>query len=365
MELLNFSASGFRNLSEVEMKLSPGMNVVHGENAQGKTNLLEAIFCISTLKSFRTKQLSDALSFGRPEALLQATVCSRLGNHSLLVSFGENKKISMLDHKKADPVHYLGVFNVFLFCFPMLEVVRGGPEERRRFLDRSLAMSKPGYLAGLVNYHRALRQKNSLLVSVQRREVNWKEGMDQIASFNDQLLEHGLPLARDRAEYIERLQALLNGKRELFFRNGKDLSIEYHSTFLEDREQVRKNLDRFTREREVNRGHSVFGIHRDEILLSENGKELRRFGSSGQHRAFLLLLLLAQLELYEAWRQDRPVLLLDDLDSELDEGRIHRFIGEIGNRYQTLISSSREELFGKNPNMRLFEIESGKLLERN
>ena len=117
-------------------------------------------------------------------------------------------------------------------------------------------------------------------------------------------------------------------------------------------------------ERELLRGMCLMGIHRDEIRMTINGRELRKYGSSGQHRAFLLLILLAQLELYERWREDRPVLLLDDLDSELDRRRIQAFLGEIRSRYQTFISSSRRDLFSQSEDFRLFEIVSGRILEK-
>src|SRR5439155_17746254 len=113
MELQSFSVQGFRNLSEIEMKLSERMNVIHGENAQGKTNLLEAIFVLPTLKSFRTRHLAEALQFGSPESLLQGDVHSRNGNHHLLISLREKERIAMQDRKKVDALHYMGIFNVF------------------------------------------------------------------------------------------------------------------------------------------------------------------------------------------------------------------------------------------------------------
>jgi DNA replication and repair protein RecF len=361
MELRSLTIQHFRNLSEVEMNLERGMNVIYGENGQGKTNLLEAVFVLSTLKSFRTRHLPETLQFGTAEAVVQGGVRSTFGNHSLLVSVREKERIAMLDRKKVEALHYLGAFNVFLFSYPMLEVIRGGPDERRRFLDRSIAMSKPSYLPELMNYHRALKQKNALLFLLQRREVNRKEAIEEVHSFNQQLLEHGLTVAADRAEYINLLQELLSGKQKLFFRQDWSLGIELKSSFISPKEEVQSHQIKIL-DREIARGHALLGVHRDELLLTINGKELRRFGSSGQHRAFLLLMMLAQLELYEAWREDRPVLLLDDFDSELDEGKIRKFLDEIGNRYQTLISSSRKDLFS---GVRMFEIEAGRLLERN
>jgi DNA replication and repair protein RecF len=139
--------------------------------------------------------------------------------------------------------------------------------------------------------------------------------------------------------------------------------VTLRSTFLLSEKEVRQSLDRCV-DRELAYGSCLMGVHRDELLLTINDRELRRYGSSGQHRAFLLLLLLGQVEIYERWRQDRPVLLLDDLDSELDQKRIRAFLEEIRPRYQTFISSSRPELFPYSGDMRKFEIVSGKLLDR-
>jgi len=363
MELQKFTAQRFRNLSDIDWSPDSGMNVIFGENAQGKTNLLEGIFILSTLRSFRTRHLSETLQFGEAEGLLQGTVNCTQTKHLLGVALSERERHLMLNRKKVDTLQYIGVFNVFLFSYPLLEVIRGGPDERRKFLDRSISVSKSGYLSVLLQYHRAVRQKNALLQSAQRNEIPRRDAVDEIRSFNEQLLLHGLEVAKQRGLYVRELQDLLAENREMFFEKDVQLNAGLRSSFLSPENEIRQNLDRSI-DREIGYGSCLVGVHRDELLLTINGRELRRYGSSGQHRAFLLLLLLAQLELYERWRQDRPVLLLDDLDSELDHRRIRAFLEAIRTRYQTFISSSRPELFSGNGDKRRFEIVSGKLLER-
>ena len=362
MELLKFSVQRFRNLTDVEMTPATGMNVIDGENAQGKTNLLEAIYVLSMLRSFRTRQMPEMVQFGEQGFLIQGSIQRGQSRHSLAVALEKGEKAAVLDHKKADALQYLGVFHVFLFSYPLLEVVRGGPEERRRFLDRAIAMSKPGYLQILMQYHRAMKQKNALLIQLQRDQIGKKEGIDEIQSFNQQLLEHGQAVVRERAMYLGALQELLGRKQKLFFEESFELGIELKSAFFSSPQELRKSLEK-NMDREIARGTCLIGIHRDEVHMTLNGIELRKYGSSGQHRAYLLLLLLAQIQLYEDWRGDRPVLLLDDLDSELDSRRIQAFLGEIRERYQTFISSSRRELFAGHGTVCLFQIESGKLLE--
>ena len=132
----------------------------------------------------------------------------------------------------------------------------------------------------------------------------------------------------------------------MFFDSGSNLEIELSSNFRASRQELQQKLEEIAN-REILRGTCILGVHRDEIRMVLDGKELRKYGSSGQHRAYLLLLLLVQLDLYEQWREDRPVLLLDDLDSELDERKIQAFFHEIKDRYQTLISSSRRELVSR------------------
>jgi DNA replication and repair protein RecF len=189
-----------------------------------------------------------------------------------------------------------------------------------------------------------------------------REGWNSLMAFNQQLLEHGLEIVRYRTSYLDQLQELLLEKRQLFFDSELNLEAHLVSSFQASREDVETKMQGAA-EREMARGICLMGVHRDEVKFLVNGNELRRYGSSGQHRAFLLLVLLAQLELYERWREDRPVLLLDDLDSELDERRIHSFLKEIRNRYQTWISSTRRELFAGQTDHRFFEIRSGSLLE--
>lgn len=354
------NVQSFRNLNHLEMMPSPGMNVIHGRNAQGKTNLLEAVFLLSTLRSFRTRQLQESLQFGRSSALIQGTVHTNRSSHSLSVALEEKGKTALLDRKRADAVHYLGVFHVFLFSYPMLEVVRGGPEERRKFLDRSISMTSPGYLLELIQYHRAVRQKNALLLMMQKGQVSRKEGFAEMYSFNRQLAEHGYQVVQERIQYLEDLQSLLRERQQMFFQKDQRLRAERISVFRGSVEEMNEVLSR-NMEKEAVRGLSLIGPHRDEVRFTIDGKELRKYGSSGQHRAFLFLMLLAQIELYEKWRQDAPVVLLDDLDSELDREKIHTFLSEIEDRYQTFISTSRRELFVENKKACLFEIESGVL----
>jgi DNA replication and repair protein RecF len=363
MELQRFSAQRFRNLSDIDLSPGSGMNVFFGENAQGKTNLLEAIFVLSTLRSFRTRHLAETLQFGEGDGLLQGMVQFGQSKHQLGVSLRERERQFLLNRKKVEPLQYIGVFNVFLFSYPLLEVIRGGPEDRRKFLDRSIAVSKSGYLSVLLQYHRAVKQKNALLQSLQRSEISKKEAVEEIRSFNEQLLKLGLEIVKYRTNYVTELQELLQTRQELFFDRDVKLTAALRSGFLVPEKEIELNLERIL-DREIVFGSCLLGVHRDEVLMTIHDRELRKYGSSGQHRAFLLLLLLAQLELYERWREDRPVLLLDDLDSELDHRRIRAFLDVVKERYQTFISSSRPELFSGNGTMRRFEIVGGKLLER-
>ncbi|HEY4491456.1 MAG TPA: hypothetical protein VI958_05615, partial [Acidobacteriota bacterium] len=188
-----------------------------------------------------------------------------------------------------------------------------------------------------------------------------KEGVEELRSFNEQLVQHGVAVTEQRRSYLTRLTELLHEKQRLFFDPEARLGMEIQSSFR-TAEEFRRNLER-NLENEVARGISLVGPHRDEVKLTVNGKELRKYGSSGQHRAFLLLVLLAQLSLYERMRADQPVLLLDDLDSELDQAKIERFLTEIRDRYQTFVGSSRHELFSGQPDARLYEIRAGILQE--
>lgn len=361
MELQRFSAQRFRNLHDLEMTPAARMNVIYGENAQGKTNLLEALYVLSTLRSFRTRHLPETLQFGEGNLLLQGVVQNGLSNHALVVSLQNGERVALLDRKRVGTFDYLGAFNVFLFSFPLLEVVRGGPEERRKFLDRSIAISKPGYLPVLMLLHRTIKQKNALLLLLQRGEIGKKEGVDELRSFNQQLVQHGVAVTQHRRDYLTQLAEVLREKQRLFFGPEAKLGMELQCAFRSS-EEFHRILER-NLEGEVARGISLVGPHRDEVKLTINGKELRKYGSSGQHRAFLLLVLLAQLDLYERLREDQPVLLLDDLDSELDQAKIQSFLAEIQDRYQTFVSSSRHELFSRQAEARCYQIRSGILQE--
>jgi DNA replication and repair protein RecF len=212
MHLERFTAENFRNLCGAEFSPAPGMNVIFGENAQGKTNLLEGIYILSTLRSFRTRHLSETLRFGESTGCILGTVRSVQTRHLLAIALGERDRQLMLNRKKVDALQYIGAFNVFLFSYPLLEVIRGGPEERRKFLDRSISVSKTGYLPLLLQYHRAVKHKNALLQSAQKGDLSRKDAMEEVLSFNAQLATHGLEIAKYRAIYVAELQEILDQK---------------------------------------------------------------------------------------------------------------------------------------------------------
>ena len=189
------------------------MNVIYGENAQGKTNLLEAVYLLSTLRSFRTRNLIETLRFGEGGSIVEGNIQTVHGKHLLAVNLEKTEKHAFLDRKRVDSLGYLGVLNVFLFSYPLLEVVRGGPEERRKFIDRSIAMSRPAYLPVLMQYHRALKQKLALLAMLQKGESGRKEGLRSLHAFNQQLLEHGLEIVEYRTAYLNQLQELLQKEK--------------------------------------------------------------------------------------------------------------------------------------------------------
>jgi DNA replication and repair protein RecF len=341
--ILDFvEVKNFRNLSG-KIFCGSGLNIIHGNNGQGKTNWLEAIHTLSRTKSFRTQRLQEAIRFGESNASIGGQVSTGNGlQRKLRVELRENSKSIWVNDKREQLARYLGLLQVFAFTADQLDVVRGMPEARRHFIDRGVASLRPAYVQTVSDYNRVLKQKNRILQDSSERELRQEEIQNLIAPWNEQLARLGTEIHNARSDYTEWLNSAL--ERTLF--EPAELQIRYSSsletkgdlseyeTLLRERLQVRMKT-------ELAAGRSLVGPHRDDLAIALGGREMRTYGSSGQQRSALLLLDLAAISVYNLERDDYPVFLVDDVDAELDEKRIRRLLEYLEGRTQTFITTSK------------------------
>jgi DNA replication and repair protein RecF len=363
MLLAAIEATNFRNLSG-KIEWGPRLNIIYGDNGQGKTNWLEAIHVLARSKSFRTQRLQEALKFGEHLAVIRGKVTTGLEvERDLQVTLHDNTKTIFVNGKREPLTRYLTQLQVFSFTATDLEVVRGIPEARRRFLDRGISSIRPAYLKTIADYSKVIKQKNRVLQLANEGEFTLEKTEDLLAPWNEQLVRLAVQIHREREQYVAGLNAAL--ERQLFDR--RDIHTRYVSALegkgnLGDYESLLRSRLALRVNAEVAAGHALIGPHRDDWEIQLEGREIRVYGSSGQQRSALLLLDLAAISLYNSIANEHPVFLIDDVDAELDEGRIRHLLEYLENRTQTFITTSkRQYVEGFFSRANVYEIEDGKV----
>ena len=367
MLLAAIEATNFRNLSG-RIEWGPRLNIIYGNNGQGKTNWLEAIYLLARTKSFRTQRLLETIRFGEDLAVVRGTVTSGHDlQRDLQVSLHDNSKTIFVNSKRETLARYLTQLQVFSFTAADLDVVRGLPEARRRFLDRGISSLKPSYLKTLSDYNKVIKQKNRVLQLANENELGPEKVEDLLAPWNEQLIRLGRLIHEARTEYVAGLNSAL--ERQLFER--RDITTRYVSALenkgdMSDYESLLRSRISLRMAAEVAAGHALIGPHRDDLEIHLDGREIRVYGSSGQQRSALLLLDLAAISLYNLASNNHPVFIIDDVDAELDEGRIRHLLEYLENRTQTFITTSKrshvEEFFSR---ASVYEIEDGTVRSNN
>ena len=367
MLLTELEARGFRNLRGNAV-CGDGLNILLGDNGQGKTNWLEAIYLLATTRSFRTAKLSEAINFDEGIAVVVGKVLqSRDIQHELRVVLEGNAKAFSINGKREPAGRYLGELHAVMFNADELEVVRGTPENRRRFLDESITAIHPPFVQTVTDYNRVMRQKNSLLQTARDREYSLEKTADALEPWNEQLAALAAKVHRSRVRFVQRLNEAL--EKDLF--GDRQITIRYASSLeekgdLEDYVNLITERLRLRVQAEVVAGHSLIGTHRDDLEILMEGREIRKFGSSGQQRSSFLMLQLANIEIYFAQRGEYPLFLLDDIDAELDYNRIGQLLEYLSGKTQTFVTTSKTSFadeFGRGA--RLMRVENGGVVERS
>lgn len=350
MILETLEATNFRNLSG-KITCAAGLNIIAGDNGHGKTNWLEAIYLLATTKSFKTARLTEAVNFGETLAIVRGIVRQSAGiSRSVQVAIEGNTKILTVNDKRETVQRFLGQLHALLFNSDELSIVRGSPDARRKFLDGGIVAIFPAFIQTLSDFNRTLRQKNALLQKAQKDELSLEETAKRLEPWNEQLIQNAAKIHKARVRYVERLNEDL--EKQLF--EKEVVSIRYLSSLegkgdlnnyaelLEERLKIRVQA-------ELSAGYSLIGPHRDDLDISFDGRDLRKFGSSGQQRSALLILQLSTLSVYFSQHNEYPLFLLDDIDAELDYKRIGRLLEFLSDKTQTFVTTSKEsfvERFG-------------------
>lgn len=342
MIIKSLELQNFRNYENLKLDFDSGTNIFYGDNAQGKTNILEAIYLIATTKSHKGSKDSDIIQFGHEEAhirsyLYKEDVTRQVDMH---LRKSKTKGIAIDSQRIKKAADLLGLLNVVFFSPEDLSIIKNGPAERRRFIDMELCQLDSFYLYNLNHYNKIVNNRNKLL-----KDLFMNPGLKETLSIWDsQLLSYGSKIIERRSLFIEQLNQIIfdihnrlsGGKEQIKIVYEKNVEIDH----LEEKLRLNQDKDIYLKQTTV-------GPHRDDISFIVNDIDIRKFGSQGQQRTAALSLKLSEIELVKKSIKDTPVLLLDDVLSELDSNRQNYLLNSIGD-IQTIITCTGLDEFVNN-----------------
>lgn len=347
--------SGFRNLSPLTLSPAPGVNVIYGENGQGKTNLLEALWIFTGGRSFRGAKDGDLIRLHGDKASLSLCFFSEERQQELELRLGEGKRfVSLNGVKKRASSEIVGKFCAVIFSPEHLSLVKEGPSGRRQFLDSALCQSRPVYAGLLTRYNRTLFQRNALLKDIPRHP----ELLDTLEIWDMRLSQLGEEITRERLRYVEALEPAAASAYEGISGGREALGLSYRKGY---EGSLSEALLR-SRKEDVRFGHTAAGPHRGDLSISLAGVPARSFGSQGQQRSAVLALKLAETELLRRFTGEEPVILLDDVLSELDSHRQDYLLNHLEGRQVFLTCCSPEPARRLKEGKRFF-VEAGNVQE--
>lgn len=365
MNATSLKLFNFRNISDETIEFSDGVNIIWGENAQGKTNILEALWFFSVGKSFRASRDKEIIAFGEQKTQAELVFTSNGREQLLKAEIPETgrKKIHINGIKAIKASEIIGNFNSVLFSPEHLSLVKDGSSERRKFLDCAITQLRPGYVDLLLNYQKILDQKNAAL----KKSLENKSYMDTLDIWDEKLSTVGAKITKAREKYIE----MLIKKAQLIHfdisDNTEKLSLKYNSSTEEKqneenaaKELLKLQLD--NRKTDILRGCTSTGPHRDDFEILINNIAARKFASQGQQRSCVLSLKIAESMILEEEYSEQPVLLLDDVLSELDSQRQNYILEKIGRGQVIITCCETEKFLSTLKSAKTLHVEGGKII---
>ena len=360
MIITKLELNNFRNYDSLKLKLDSKTNILYGKNAQGKTNVLESVYLCSTTKSHRSSKDAELIKFNSDEGHIKLFINKNDREYRIDIHLRKNKSkgiaINGIPIKKASEL--FGIFNVIFFSPEDLNIIKNGPAERRRFVDMELCQLDKIYVYNLINYNKVLSQRNQLL-----KDIYFRPDLeDTLDVWDMQLADYGSKVIKRREEFIEDINEIIKPIHEELTNGKEKINIVYNKNCNEENlyDQILLN-----RKKDIKYKSTSVGPHRDDILFFNDEINIRTYGSQGQKRTVALSLKLAEIELVKSLINDTPVLLLDDVLSELDSDRQNHLLKSLDD-IQTLITCTGLDEFIENRFKinKVFQVEEGKVVEK-
>lgn len=356
MYINKIKLQNFRNYNEQEINLNKSINVFYGDNAQGKTNILEAIFLCTFGKSFRTNKEKELIKLGKDNANVIIEYEKKDRDGKISISISDKKQILVNGIKIKKLSELLGNINIVIFTPEDINILKGGPALRRRFLDMMIGQLKPNYVYILNMYIKTLEQRNNYLRQI--KEENKPENLLDI--WDEKLIEYADIIYKYRKEFIDKIKKKINIIHKKITDEKEEINIQYISN-CESKEAYSELLKQ-RRKLDIIKGFTTKGIHRDDFEIYINNKELSIYGSQGQNRTAILSLKLSELQVIYDEIEEEPILLLDDFMSELDINRRKNFLNNINNTQVIITCAEKIEFLKENVDYCLYQVKEGEII---
>ncbi len=347
----------FRNYEKQKIEFSNNINIFYGDNAQGKTNIIEAIFITAFGKSFRTSKERELIKYKEDflNISLKYKNKDREGNIKVQIADKKNIFVNGLKIKKLSEL--LGNINIVLFTPDDINILKNGPAERRRFLDMMIGQIRPNYVYNLNMYLKVLEQRNNYLKQLKNEDTN----TELLDIWDEKLAQYANKICLYRLEFINKITKKIENIHNKITENKEKIKIEY-VTYCENKESLLAKIKE-RRKIDIIKGYTTKGVHRDDFNIYINDNLVNIYGSQGQHRTSVLSLKMCELEIIKEEIGESPILLLDDFMSELDSKRRKNFLDNIGNT-QVIITCT-DEIKEEFINKRIFYVYNGKINKNN
>jgi len=361
MEISSLKLLNFRNYDSLEVKFSNKTNIIYGQNGMGKTNLIEAIYILGLTKTFRLGNEDIVIKKGKNIAKIEGLVKDNILNNYKIVISEAGKRIKIDNNKITKVSDYITKINIILFNPDDLKIIKDTPMTRRKLLNIEISMINNTYLIYLTNYNKILKQRNSYLKALNKKNITQSTYLDILTN---ELIELGLKISDIRKDFINNLNPYI---KDIYYKITKkgELKINYRSEFKDKTKEQLENMYNKNISREIFLGKTLFGPHHDDIEFIVDNETVKEYSSVGEQKNSVIAFKLAEIKHIEEKLNKKPILILDDLFSELDNEKINNILNLIDKDMQTFITTTEIDNVDKQllNDSKIFKVINGKIQE--